>query len=80
MATRAEATGMVYCLDRAYALSAFKAYTRSLTHVLMVKSHNLLYTVGTDDDAHTPILKVWKRESGASPADSRYVHPRYHGS
>jgi hypothetical protein len=68
---------MVYCLDRSYALSAFKAYTRSLTHVVMVKSHNLLHTVGTDDDAHIPILRVWKRESGASPADSRYDYNRY---
>jgi hypothetical protein len=52
------ADGVIHFLNRNLQLTNFRAYQCRVSHLIQLKQHNILISVG-DDDESGPIAKVW---------------------
>ncbi|KAA0704039.1 Vacuolar protein sorting-associated protein 11 -like protein [Triplophysa tibetana] len=60
--------GQIWFLTRSLQLSSFQAYKLRVTHLYQLKQHNILVSVGEDEQGINPLVKVWnldKRDSGS---------------
>jgi hypothetical protein len=57
----ADAEGYLNVIDREFKIYSFQAYRRTVTHVYQLKHSNILLTVGDDEEAISPTLKVFVR-------------------
>lgn len=65
--------GNLYFINRQMELTAFRAYEIRVTHLTQLKQHNLLISIGEDEQGINPLIKVWnldKMERG-SPTCTR---------
>ncbi|GFO24686.1 vacuolar protein sorting-associated protein 11-like protein [Plakobranchus ocellatus] len=65
--------GNLYFINRQMELTAFRAYEIRVTHLIQLKQHNLLISIGEDEQGINPLIKVWnldKMEHG-SPTCTR---------
>jgi hypothetical protein len=53
-----DADGVIHFLNRNLQLTNFRAYQCRVSHLIQLKQHNILISVG-DDDESGPIAKVW---------------------
>ncbi|XP_064597137.1 vacuolar protein sorting-associated protein 11 homolog [Liolophura sinensis] len=54
--------GVLYFITRQLQMSAFKAYEIRVSHIFQMKQHNLLLTIGEDEQGINPLIKVWNLE------------------
>uniref|UniRef100_A0A2C9MAP2 Vacuolar protein sorting-associated protein 11 homolog n=1 Tax=Biomphalaria glabrata TaxID=6526 RepID=A0A2C9MAP2_BIOGL len=54
--------GNLYFINRQMELTAFRAYEIRVTHLLQLKQHNLLISIGEDEPGINPLIKVWNLE------------------
>ncbi|RUS74031.1 hypothetical protein EGW08_018205 [Elysia chlorotica] len=65
--------GNLYFINRQMELTTFRAYEIRVTHLTQLKQHNLLISIGEDEQGINPLIKVWnldKMERG-SPTCTR---------
>ncbi|XP_076437584.1 vacuolar protein sorting-associated protein 11 homolog [Babylonia areolata] len=55
----ADFEGNVFFINRQLSLTTFKAYEIRVSHIHQMKQHNLLVTIGEDEQGVNPIIKVW---------------------
>ncbi|XP_069106820.1 vacuolar protein sorting-associated protein 11 homolog isoform X1 [Argopecten irradians] len=51
--------GYLYLVSRQLKLSTFKAYEIRVSHLFQLRQHNLLVSVGEDEQGVNPLIKVW---------------------
>ncbi|PVD32476.1 hypothetical protein C0Q70_07915 [Pomacea canaliculata] len=51
--------GNIYFINRQLTLSSFRAYDIRVTHMHQMKQHNILVTIGEDEQGVNPLIKVW---------------------
>ncbi|XP_050409252.1 vacuolar protein sorting-associated protein 11 homolog [Patella vulgata] len=51
--------GHMYFINRQLQLTAFKAYEIRVSHLYQMKQHNILLSVGEDEQGINPLIKVW---------------------
>ncbi|XP_052690623.1 vacuolar protein sorting-associated protein 11 homolog [Crassostrea angulata] len=59
--------GYVYLINKQLSLNMFKAYEIRVSHLYQLKQHNLLVSIGEDEQGINPLIKVWnldKMEKG----------------
>nr|XP_006822187.1 PREDICTED: vacuolar protein sorting-associated protein 11 homolog [Saccoglossus kowalevskii] len=54
--------GTIYFLSRNLELLAFKAYELRVTQLYQLKQHNILVSIGEDEQGINPLIKVWNLE------------------
>ncbi|KAG9482527.1 hypothetical protein GDO78_011285 [Eleutherodactylus coqui] len=66
-------TGQIWFLPRSLQLSCFQAYKLRVTHLHQLKQHNILVSVGEDEEGVNPVVKVWNLEKrdGGNPLCTR---------
>ncbi|NP_001120879.1 vacuolar protein sorting-associated protein 11 homolog [Xenopus tropicalis] len=66
-------TGNIWFLPRSLQLTSFQAYKLRVTHLHQLKQHNILVSVGEDEEGINPLVKVWNLEKrdGGSPLCTR---------
>ncbi|XP_062520596.1 vacuolar protein sorting-associated protein 11 homolog [Corticium candelabrum] len=70
-----DADGFIHFLHRNLQLTNFRAYQCRVSHLIQLKQHNMLISVG-DDDESGPIAKVWncdKLDRSGTPHCSRLL-------
>ncbi|KAF6017142.1 VPS11 [Bugula neritina] len=68
--------GTVVILDKLLNMTAFRAHNISISHIHQLRQNTVLLTVGTDEDAEYPQLKVWQMDrvdSNGRPHCSRII-------
>ncbi|XP_067935416.1 vacuolar protein sorting-associated protein 11 homolog isoform X2 [Watersipora subatra] len=55
--------GTVFLLDKQLQITAFRAHNKSISHVHQLRQHNILTTVGKDEEGDFPIFKLWMMET-----------------
>ncbi|XP_065425259.1 vacuolar protein sorting-associated protein 11 homolog isoform X3 [Chrysemys picta bellii] len=65
--------GQIWFLPRSLQLSSFQAYKLRVTHLYQLKQHNILASVGEDEEGINPLVKVWNLEKrdGGNPLCTR---------
>ncbi|XP_078235660.1 vacuolar protein sorting-associated protein 11 homolog isoform X2 [Pogona vitticeps] len=65
--------GQIWFLPRSLELSSFQAYKLRVTHLYQLKQHNILASVGEDEEGINPLVKVWNLEKrdGGNPLCTR---------
>ena len=51
--------GNLYFLNRNLELTSFKAYEIRVSHLFQMKQHNILISIGEDEEGINPLIKVW---------------------
>ncbi|XP_070533237.1 vacuolar protein sorting-associated protein 11 homolog [Ptychodera flava] len=51
--------GTIFFLNRHLVLQAFSAYEIRVTHLFQLKQHNILVSIGEDEQGINPLIKVW---------------------
>ncbi|KAM3922693.1 vacuolar protein sorting-associated protein 11 homolog [Leptodactylus fuscus] len=66
-------TGQIWFLPRSLQLTSFQAYKLRVTHLHQLKQHNILVSVGEDEEGVNPLVKVWNLEKrdGGNPLCTR---------
>ncbi|KAG8569456.1 hypothetical protein GDO81_014420 [Engystomops pustulosus] len=66
-------TGQIWFLPRSLQLTSFQAYKLRVTHLHQLKQHNILVSVGEDEEGVNPVVKVWNLEKrdGGNPLCTR---------
>ncbi|CAE1174781.1 VPS11 [Acanthosepion pharaonis] len=60
--------GFLHFINRKMEVTEFEAYKIRVTHLFQMKQHNLLITIGEDEQGINPLIKVWnldKMERGS---------------
>ncbi|XP_038609321.1 vacuolar protein sorting-associated protein 11 homolog isoform X3 [Tachyglossus aculeatus] len=67
--------GQIWFLPRSLQLSCFQAYKLRVTHLYQLKQHNILASVGEDEEGINPLVKVWNLEKrdGGNPLCTRIL-------
>jgi hypothetical protein len=71
-----DSEGTLYFVNRHLELTCFKAYELCVTHLFQLKQHNILISVGEDEEGINPLVKVWnfdKIDRTGNPSCSRIV-------
>ncbi|XP_071068473.1 vacuolar protein sorting-associated protein 11 homolog isoform X2 [Dasypus novemcinctus] len=65
--------GQIWFLPRSLQLSGFQAYKLRVTHLYQLKQHNILASVGEDEEGINPLVKIWNLEKrdGGNPLCTR---------
>uniref|UniRef100_A0A673T2R1 Vacuolar protein sorting-associated protein 11 homolog n=1 Tax=Suricata suricatta TaxID=37032 RepID=A0A673T2R1_SURSU len=65
--------GQIWFLPRSLQLTGFQAYKLRVTHLYQLKQHNILASVGEDEEGINPLVKIWNLEKrdGGSPLCTR---------
>ncbi|XP_036279042.1 vacuolar protein sorting-associated protein 11 homolog isoform X2 [Pipistrellus kuhlii] len=65
--------GQVWFLSRSLQLTGFQAYKLRVTHLYQLKQHNILASVGEDEQGINPLVKIWNLEKrdGGNPLCTR---------
>ncbi|XP_007934636.1 vacuolar protein sorting-associated protein 11 homolog [Orycteropus afer afer] len=65
--------GQIWFLPRSLQLTAFQAYKLRVTHLYQLKQHNILASVGEDEEGINPLVKIWNLEKrdGGNPLCTR---------
>ncbi|KAM9038258.1 vacuolar protein sorting-associated protein 11 homolog isoform 1-T1 [Sarcophilus harrisii] len=73
--------GQIWFLPRSLQLTGFQAYKLRVTHLYQLKQHNILASVGEDEEGVNPLVKVWNLEKrdGGNPLCTR-IFPAIPGS
>ncbi|XP_036601133.1 vacuolar protein sorting-associated protein 11 homolog [Trichosurus vulpecula] len=73
--------GQIWFLPRSLQLTGFQAYKLRVTHLYQLKQHNILASVGEDEEGINPLVKVWNLEKrdGGNPLCTR-IFPAIPGS
>lgn len=72
----ADTEGSMYFVNRHLELMCFKAYELSVSHLFQMKQHNILVSIGEDEEGINPLIKVWnfdKLDRTGNPSCSRIV-------
>ncbi|KAG8434609.1 hypothetical protein GDO86_012832 [Hymenochirus boettgeri] len=66
-------SGFIWFLSRSLQLTSFQAHKLRVTHLHQLKQHNILVSVGEDEEGLNPLVKVWNLEKrdGGSPLCTR---------
>ncbi|CAG2230700.1 PEP5 [Mytilus edulis] len=54
--------GYLHMLNRELQINSFKAYEIRVSHLFQMKQHNLLISIGEDEQGVNPLIKVWNLE------------------
>ncbi|XP_032976890.1 vacuolar protein sorting-associated protein 11 homolog isoform X2 [Rhinolophus ferrumequinum] len=65
--------GQIWFLPRSLQLTGFQAYKLRVTHLYQLKQHNILASVGEDEEGINPLVKIWNLEKrdGGNPLCTR---------
>ncbi|XP_037003203.1 vacuolar protein sorting-associated protein 11 homolog isoform X3 [Artibeus jamaicensis] len=65
--------GQIWFLPRSLQLTGFQAYKLRVTHLYQLKQHNILASVGEDEQGINPLVKIWNLEKrdGGNPLCTR---------
>ncbi|CAO2635328.1 Vacuolar protein sorting-associated protein 11 homolog [Lemmus lemmus] len=65
--------GQIWFLPRSLHLTGFQAYKLRVTHLYQLKQHNILASVGEDEEGINPLVKIWNLEKrdGGNPLCTR---------
>ncbi|KAM9221386.1 vacuolar protein sorting-associated protein 11 homolog isoform 1-T1 [Dugong dugon] len=65
--------GQIWFLPRSLQLTSFQAYKLRVTHLYQLKQHNILASVGEDEEGINPLVKIWNLEKrdGGNPLCTR---------
>ncbi|XP_005091075.1 vacuolar protein sorting-associated protein 11 homolog isoform X1 [Aplysia californica] len=58
----ADFEGNLYFINRQMELTSFRAYEIRVTHLLQMKQHSIIITIGEDEQGINPLIKVWNLE------------------
>ncbi|XP_013381879.1 vacuolar protein sorting-associated protein 11 homolog [Lingula anatina] len=68
--------GSLHFMNRQLRVNSFKAYGIRVSHLYQLKQHNILVTIGEDEEGINPLIKVWnldKPDKFGSPTCTRIV-------
>ncbi|XP_067666114.1 vacuolar protein sorting-associated protein 11 homolog [Haliotis asinina] len=54
--------GNIYLINRQLQMSSFKGYEIRVSHLHQMKQHNILVSIGEDEQGVNPLIKVWNLE------------------
>uniref|UniRef100_A0A8P0TRQ8 Vacuolar protein sorting-associated protein 11 homolog n=2 Tax=Canis lupus familiaris TaxID=9615 RepID=A0A8P0TRQ8_CANLF len=65
--------GQIWFLPRSLQPTGFQAYKLRVTHLYQLKQHNILASVGEDEEGINPLVKIWNLEKrdGGNPLCTR---------
>jgi hypothetical protein len=54
-----DAEGSIFQVDRTFQFASFEAYSQNVSHLLQLKEHNILISVGNDEEGGmVPLIKI----------------------
>nr|XP_039266743.1 vacuolar protein sorting-associated protein 11 homolog [Styela clava] len=67
-------TGHIHIVNHNFQVQSFQAYRISVSHLFQVIQHNVLASIGIDEEGVNPVIKIWnmdKRDKSGDPFCSR---------